>query len=82
LKTWAFSTRKQEVDLQNRRDGSGLSNQTGGNPRKLEAAVQRLVGIKDAKAGFIKHLLGFGDTQTVNAREINFWLPARLTFQA
>lgn len=74
LKTWAFSPKSKGVNLYKIEEMARLINQTGGNPRKLEAAVQRLVGIKDAKAGFIKHLLGFGDTPTVDAREINFWL--------
>lgn len=74
LKTWAFSPESKGVNLHKIEEMTQLINQTGGNPRKLEAAVQRLVGIKDAKAGFIKHLLGFGDTPTVDAREINFWL--------
>ena len=74
LKTWAFSPKSKGVNLYKIEEMTRLINQTGGNPRKLEGAVQRLVGIKDAKAGFIKHLLGFGDTPTVDAREINFWL--------
>jgi len=36
--------------------------------------VRSMMGISHGKEGFIKHLLGIGDTPTVDSVAINFWL--------
>jgi hypothetical protein len=52
-------------------------NAAQGDSRKIGALVSPANGIASGKTGFIKHLLGFGDTPTIDAQEINFWLTGR-----
>ncbi len=40
----------------------------------INRLVSKLNGIGTGKTGFIKHLLGFGDSPTVDAVEVNYWL--------
>jgi hypothetical protein len=49
-------------------------NTSNGNSSRVLMAVQTLNGISTGKKGFISHLLGLGDTPTIDAVEINFWL--------
>ena len=49
-------------------------NASKGNSSRVLKAVQVLNGVKTGKKGFISHLLGLGDTPTIDAVEINFWL--------
>lgn len=51
-----------------------LLNSSKGQSKKMLAAVTTLNGVKDGKKGFISHLLGLGDTPTIDAVEVNFWL--------
>jgi hypothetical protein len=41
---------------------------------QLEKLVVLLQGIGRGKIGFIKHMLGMGDSPTIDAVEINFWI--------
>ena len=43
----------------------------------IESVVQKLGGVGPAKASFINHLLGMGETVTMDAVEINFWLTGK-----
>jgi hypothetical protein len=52
-------------------------NAAKGDVDKIGAALQSLTGIAGGKIGFIKHLLGLGDTSTVDAVELNFWLTGK-----
>jgi cell wall-associated NlpC family hydrolase len=45
-----------------------------GNYAALDQLTKRLNGVAEAKLGFIKHALGFGETPTIDAVEINTWL--------
>ncbi|MES2459847.1 MAG: hypothetical protein V4671_04630 [Armatimonadota bacterium] len=49
-------------------------NATGGDPAKLTNVVLQMNGIGAGKQGFLKHLLGLGDSPTIDAQEINFLL--------
>ena len=59
--------------------GTDELNGAKGDLEAMQRTVQSLTGISDGKARFIKHLLGFGDTATVDAVELNFWLTGRGT---
>lgn len=52
-------------------------NQSKGNSKKVLDAVQLLNGVSTGKKGFISHLLGLGNTPTIDAVEINFWLTGK-----
>lgn len=52
-------------------------NAAKGDVGKISDALQSLTGISNGKIGFIKHLLGFGDTPTIDAVELNFWLTGK-----
>jgi|GEM_PF-2184498 len=52
-------------------------NAAGGDVTKVEAAVRKLNGIGNAKTPFISHLLGFGESPTMDAVEFNGWLTGR-----
>lgn len=41
---------------------------------ELTAALSRLNGVSTGKVPFLKHMLGFGDTPTLDVREMTFWL--------
>lgn len=49
-------------------------NAAKGDVEQIGKALTSLTGIAGGKVGFIKHLLGLGDTSTVDAVELNFWL--------
>ena len=48
-----------------------------GDTDAMSKAVLSMKGIGTGKEGFIKHLLGFGDSPTIDAVEINLWLTGR-----
>ena len=48
-----------------------------GDTDAMSKAVRSMQGIGPGKDGFIKHLLGFGDSPTIDAVEINLWLTGR-----
>ena len=52
-------------------------NAAKGNVEQIGKALTSLTGIAGGKIGFIKHLLGLGDTSTVDAVELNFWLTGK-----
>ena len=52
-------------------------NQSKGNSKQVLDAVQLLNGVSTGKKGFISHLLGLGNTPTIDAVEINFWLTGK-----
>ena len=52
-------------------------NASKGKSSDVLDAVQKLNGISTGKKGFISHLLGLGDTPTIDAVEINFWLTGK-----
>lgn len=52
-------------------------NEAKGNPDAIAAAVRNLGGIGPAKTGFIKYLLGFGDSPTIDSVELNGWLTGK-----
>jgi hypothetical protein len=49
-------------------------NAAKGDVAAIGEAVSSLTGIGPGKLGFIKHLLGFGDSATIDAVELNFWI--------
>ena len=49
-------------------------NAANGDPKKINKAVRELSGIAHVKSPFLMHLLGFGDSVTLDAVEVNFWL--------
>lgn len=57
-------------------------NASNGNSSRVLMAVQALNGISTGKKGFISHLLGLGDTPTIDAVEINFWLTGQSDIKA
>jgi hypothetical protein len=54
-----------------------LFNGAKGNPKSIGQLAAKLNGIAGGKAPFLKMLLGFGDSPTVDAVEINTWLTGR-----
>jgi hypothetical protein len=52
-------------------------NQSKGKSKQVLDAVQLLNGVSTGKKGFISHLLGLGNTPTIDAVEINFWLTGK-----
>jgi hypothetical protein len=52
-------------------------NNSKGDPKQVLDAVQLLNGVSTGKKGFISHLLGLGNTPTIDAVEINFWLTGK-----
>lgn len=52
-------------------------NASKGKSSDVLNAVQKLNGISTGKKGFVSHLLGLGDTPTIDAVEINFWLTGK-----
>lgn len=52
-------------------------NATKGNPEALLTVLQQAKGIASGKKGFIAHLLGWGNTPTVDAVELNFWFTGK-----
>ena len=52
-------------------------NASKGKSSDVLDAVQKLNGISTGKKGFVSHLLGLGDTPTIDAVEINFWLTGK-----
>jgi hypothetical protein len=54
-------------------------NDAHGDSAAIGDVVKKLAGIGDGKEGFIKSLLGIGDTPTVDRREVNFWLTGKAT---
>lgn len=45
--------------------------------RELNELTRELAGVDYQKTGFVRHFLGLGDTPTVDAVEINWWLTGR-----
>lgn len=74
LRNWAFNSNSPKLTLYRAQEMTDAINSTKGDLKQLDAAVQATLGIAEAKTGFIKHLLGFGETPTIDAREINYWL--------
>lgn len=56
---------------------TGDLNASKGKSSDVLDAVQKLNGISTGKKGFVSHLLGLGDTPTIDAVEINFWLTGK-----
>ena len=54
-------------------------NAAKGDYAKLNQLLGGVKQISDGKAGFIKHFLGLGDTPTIDARALDFWLRGSLT---
>lgn len=65
------------VNLSNLGEVVDAVNAAGGDLAKINAAVGKLNGIGAGKLGFAKHLLGFGDSPTVDARQVNLWLAGK-----
>lgn len=59
--------------LQDFNDAVSIFAQSG-RARLLNDVLQRLPGVSEGKIGFLKALLGFGDTATVDSRELQYWL--------
>lgn len=65
---------KKEFNLTNILDLTRELNAAKGDGKKLRDTLTKVKGIADGKKGFIGHLLGMGDTATIDAVELNFWL--------
>ncbi len=52
-------------------------NAAKGDVGQITKAVQELNGIGKVKREFLKYMLGFGNTPTIDAVEINFWLTGK-----
>ena len=63
-----------QYNLNQIREITDIIKGTKGDVKALDQAVRSFRGIAEAKSGFIQHLLGFGSTATVDAREINYWV--------
>jgi hypothetical protein len=68
---------KGAVTMQNLQQVVDAINAAKGDVRKVEAAVAKLNGVGNAKTPFISHLLGFGESPTMDAVEFNGWLTGR-----
>jgi len=71
------SPRKGAATMQNLQQVVDSINAAKGDVRKVEAAVSKLNGVGNAKTPFISHLLGFGESPTMDAVEFNGWLTGR-----
>lgn len=49
-------------------------NRTKGDAKQLIPLLMKIKGVAEGKKGFIGHLLGMGDSPTIDAVEINMWL--------
>jgi len=52
-------------------------NECHGDSACLDGVIGRVSGVGAGKLGFMKHLVGLGDTPTVDAIEVNFWLTGK-----
>lgn len=68
---------KGSFNMRNVGDLVAALNEAKGDARKVGALAGRLNGVGIGKTPFMKHLLGFGDSPTVDAVEINTWLTGR-----
>jgi hypothetical protein len=65
------------ANLQNLAPVVEAINAAKGDPDKVRQALGTLNGIGAGKDAFIAHMLGFGETPTVDARQINIWLTGK-----
>jgi hypothetical protein len=75
----AFKTPAEgEYTLHNVKEFTDLLNSAGSSGEDVVGQILKLAkGIGIGKEGFIKQLLGFGGTATMDAIEINYWLTGR-----
>lgn len=64
----------KSFNMRNIADLTRQINAARGDTDKIDALVRRMNGIGSGKAGFIKHLLGIGESPTIDAVEINVWI--------
>ncbi|HKQ06800.1 MAG TPA: hypothetical protein VJ464_16820 [Blastocatellia bacterium] len=69
--------RRGTFNMRNLATAVAQMNEAKGNTIRLQAAGSKLNGIGVGKVGFLKHLLGFGDSPTIDAVEINWWLTGK-----
>jgi hypothetical protein len=66
--------RRGQFNLRNLDRLTHQINGAGGDSRQVGRLVKKLNGVSVGKQGFIKHLIGLGDSPTIDAVELNFWL--------
>jgi ADP-Ribosyltransferase in polyvalent proteins/D-alanyl-D-alanine carboxypeptidase/Type III restriction enzyme, res subunit len=75
----AFKQAPGAWSLHHMAEATHAVNDAHGDSAAIGDVVKKLAGIGDGKEGFIKSLLGIGDTPTVDRREVNFWLTGKAT---
>jgi hypothetical protein len=71
------ATRQGAFNMRNVAELADRMNRVKGQPQLLGALASKLNGVGVGKQGFIKHLLGFGDSPTIDSVELNFWLTGK-----
>jgi flagellum-specific peptidoglycan hydrolase FlgJ len=66
--------RAQQYNLTNLDEAVEALNRTGGDPALMTQVIRRINGAGEGKVPFLKQLLGFGDTPTVDAVVTNGWI--------
>ena len=77
LRNNALARNSKTRNLFNINEVTQAINEGKGGPETIAEVAQTLRGIELGKVGFIKHLLGLGDTPTIDAVELNFWLTGK-----
>ena len=70
----AVAEQRTQLNLHDLQQVTKEINDAKNDPGKLDEAVKKLAGIRNAKSPFLQALVGVGAAPTIDAVEFNFWL--------